>query len=89
MIMEGTVQISIKDFEELRSKAKSFEELRKKINGCTKVEDIETGECDDCWYQMIFIDAEKIAELATIYADVEEVRENDVIKFSNMEEYLL
>lgn len=82
MKVEGTVQISINDFDELRNKAKSFEELTNKLRSCTKVQDVELTEDD--WMQEIKVDAEQVSRLAAEYADVEEIYPGDIIVLTNI-----
>jgi hypothetical protein len=78
MSIEGTVQISIMDFDELRNKAKSFDELKSKIRNCTNVEVNEID--DDTYIQVISVNGDKMSKLAAQYSDCEEVFEDDVIK---------
>jgi hypothetical protein len=83
MSIEGTVQISIKDFDELRNKAKSFEEVKSNLRSCTTVEVKEVN--DDDYIQIINVDAEKVSKLAAKYSDCEEFYEDDVINLVNFE----
>ncbi|MCM3455423.1 hypothetical protein M3685_15975 [Heyndrickxia oleronia] len=87
MNVEGTVQISIKDFDELRAAAKWLEEIRTQLRKCSTVDHKKINE--DEWIQIINIDAEKITKIAAEYAEVEEVYEDDVIKLVNLKSQLL
>jgi hypothetical protein len=78
MSIERTVQISIKDFDELRNKAKWFDELRSEIRNCTNVEVNEIDE--DAYIQVISVNGDKISKLAAQNSDCEELFEDDVIK---------
>ncbi|WP_026582142.1 hypothetical protein [Bacillus sp. J33] len=83
MKVEGTVQISIQDFDELREKAKWLDQLRSQLRLCTTVDHKEINE--DEWIQIINVDALKIKKIAAEYSDVEEVYEDDVIQLINIE----
>ncbi|WP_339148380.1 hypothetical protein [Sutcliffiella sp. BMC8] len=85
-MIEGTVQISIKDFDKLRKESKRLDLLIKSLRSCVaNVEDKETEGGSDEWIQIIEIDAKKVARLAAEYADVEEIRDVDIIKLINVE----
>jgi hypothetical protein len=83
MNIDGTVQISIKDFETLRNKAKWFEEIRSELRSCTTVEVKEVNE--DEYIQVINVDAEKVSKLTAKYSDCEEIFEDDEINLVNFE----
>jgi len=83
MKVEGTVQISIQDFDALREKAKCFDELRRELRLCSKVDHKEVSK--DEWIQIINIDASNIGKIAVEYSDVEEVYEDDEINLINIE----
>lgn len=82
MKVEGTVQISIKDFDELRAAAKLLEEIRNQLRACSTVDDKEINE--DEWIQIINVDAAKITKIAAEYSDVEEVYDDDIVKLVNL-----
>ncbi|MGE7111266.1 hypothetical protein [Lysinibacillus sp. NPDC047702] len=87
--MEGTVQISIKDFDDLREKADGFERkfknLVRALNECTvEVQDREVDADLDEWIQIISIDAERALKLVAQYG-VEFIDEKDILQFVNVE----
>lgn len=82
IMLEGTVQISIKDFEQLRQKAKLYDELERKLRHSTDVIDIEVS--PDEWQRTITVNAKKVANIAADHADVEERYEEDIIKLTNL-----
>ncbi|WP_342515592.1 hypothetical protein [Sutcliffiella sp. FSL R7-0096] len=85
-MIEGSVQISIKDFDKLREESKRLDLLIKSLHRCVaNVEDKETEEGSDEWIQIIEVDAKTVARLAAEYADVEEIRDVDIIKLVNVE----
>lgn len=85
MSIEGTVQLSIKDFDEFRTKAKWFEQLRSELKACSTVEVKEIS--DDEFIQIISVDAEKIKKIAADYSEVEEIFDDDVIQLVNSEKH--
>ncbi|TKI70144.1 hypothetical protein FC756_08555 [Lysinibacillus mangiferihumi] len=87
--MEGNVQISIKDFDDLRERADGFERkfknLVKSLNACTvEVQDHEVDADSDEWIQIISIDAERALKLVAPYG-VEFIDEKDILQFVNMD----
>lgn len=82
--MEGIVQISIKDFDELRETSRELNSLITALRASTSCDVKETIEGSDEWYQIIKVDAKKVANIAAGYSDVEDIYNGDVIKLINI-----
>jgi hypothetical protein len=82
-MINGTVSISVADFDDLRQKAKQLETLKKELNGCTSVKFEEVGH--DNWVQIITVNAARIAKVAADFSGVEEVYDGDEILFENVQ----
>ena len=87
--MEGTVQISIQDFDYLRERADGYERkyknLVKALNECTvEINDHEVDAEKDEWIQIISVDAKKSLKLVAGFG-VEFIDKEDIIQFVNMD----
>ncbi|MEQ6049499.1 hypothetical protein U2I53_10675 [Lysinibacillus capsici] len=87
--MEGTVQISIQDFDNLRERADGYERkyknLVKALNECTvEIQDHEVDAEKDEWIQIISLDAEKTLKLVAGFGS-EFIDESDVLQFVNVD----
>lgn len=91
--MEGNVQISIKDFDDLRERADGFERkfknLVKSLKACTvEVKEREIDADSDEWIQIISIDAERALKLVAPFG-VEFIDEKDILRFVNAENVMI
>lgn len=91
--MDGKVQISIKDFDNLRERADGFERkfknLVESLKACTvEVKDRENDSDSDEWIQIISIDAERALKLVAPYG-VEFIDKKDILQFVNVENVMI
>lgn len=84
MIINGTVTISLKDFDELREKAEWLQHLREELSQCSNIECIDNGEHTQ---QIVTIDKDKAREVLIDYAlygtKYDDFFEDVIIKFSD------
>jgi len=86
MNINGTVNISINDFDELREKAEWLQQLRQELSQCSTVEYVEDEENPK---QIITIDRDRVKQVLIDYALYgtihEELYDDAIIVFDNEE----
>jgi hypothetical protein len=79
-MMEGTVQLSIKDFEKLRETENLYKNLVQRLSSsAVSVKEIEVSE--DEWYRDIMLDADKLKAIAIEFV-VDEVYTDDSVQLN-------